>query len=99
MESKAIKLAKKIATILKNADYDDAQNALKIAKIMLPTPSAQRKKEQEKDKEQERSDQQEESAGSLEPADQYLMKVSKAMGRSIPAVQPETEIDDESELQ
>ena len=93
MESKAIKLAKKIATILQNEEYDDAVSALKIAKIMLPSPSAQRKKQKKKEEADLKTELEEATAGSLEPADAQLMRFSKAMGRSLPppANEDETE--------
>ena len=81
MESKAIKLAKKIATILNGEEYDDAVSALKIAKIMLPSPSAQRKSQKKKDNADATVEEQEANAGSLVPADEQLMRFSKAMGR------------------
>ena len=92
MESKAIKLAKKIATILNNEEYDDAVSALKIAKIMLPSPSAQRKSQKKKDNADAKAEEQEANAGSLVPADEQLMRFSKAMGRTLP---PPKELDDE----
>jgi hypothetical protein len=81
VESKAVKLAKKIFTILKDEEYEDSVSALKITKIMLPTPAARRKI-----KKQEEIEQEEDTTGSLVPADEDLMRFSKAMGRSVPIV-------------
>ena len=97
MESKAIKLAKKIATILNDEEYDDAVSALKIAKIMLPSPSAQRKSQKKKDNADAKAEEQEANAGSLVPADEQLMRFSKAMERTLPPP-VEVETDEGPEL-
>ena len=94
MESKAIKLAKKIFTILKDEEYDDATSALKMAKIMLPTPAVRRKLKKAAEEEAEES-----TEGSLVPADVELMKFSKAMGRTMPAAREAEEIEQPSELE
>ena len=94
MESKAIKLAKKIFTILKDEEYDDATSALKMAKIMLPTPAVRRKLQRAAEQEEEES-----TEGSLVPADVELMQFSKAMGRTMPAAREAEEIEQPSELE
>jgi hypothetical protein len=99
MESKAIKLAKKIATILNNEEYDDAVSALKIAKIMLPSPSVERKKQKKKEAAELAAEMNAATAGDLVPADQELMRFSKAMGQTLPTpIEVETE-EDSSEMQ
>jgi predicted transcriptional regulator len=92
MESKAIKLAKKIATILNDEEYDDAVSALKIAKIMLPSPSVERKKQKKKEAAELAAEMKAATAGELVPADEQLMRFSKAMGQTLP---PPKELDDE----
>jgi hypothetical protein len=86
MESKSVKLAKKIVTLLHNEDYQEAMSALKIVKILLPTPADRRKEQKQKEDQEDQS-----TAGSLVPADEELMSFSKAMGRSMPASEPEKE--------
>ena len=94
MESKAIKLAKKIFTILKDEEYDDATSALKMAKIMLPTPAVRRKLKKAAEQEAEES-----TEGSLVPADVELMQFSKAMGRATPVASEPAEAVSDEELE
>lgn len=93
MESKPLKLAKKIALILKDEDVSDAVNALKIAKLMLPPAAVQRSNQKKK---REAAEEKAESAGSLVPADEELMRFSKAMGQSAPVP---AEVEEPPELQ
>ena len=77
-------------TIFRDEDFDDCVNALKIARIMLPTPSARKKQKQE----EAEAEEQEANEGDLVPADSELMKFSKVMGRaSVPATEPNQEPD------
>jgi hypothetical protein len=94
VESKAIKLAKKIFTILKDEEYDDATSALKMAKIMLPTPAVRRKLKKAAEQEAEES-----TEGSLVPADEDIMKFSKAMGRAAQDVTQPEEVEMPTELE
>src|SRR5271170_886386 len=43
VEARAVKLAQKIVKFLAREDVQDSIRALQIAKILLPTPAAQRK--------------------------------------------------------
>ena len=79
-ESNAIGLSKKIVALLANADYQEAKTALKMAAILLPTPAARRKVQKDQETAQEND-----TTGSLVPADEDLMRFSKAMGRVMPA--------------
>ena len=79
-ESNAIRLSKRIVTLLKDEDYHEACDALKMAKILLPTPAARRRIEQKQEEAQEAD-----TTGNLVPADEDLMRFSKAMGRVMPA--------------
>ncbi len=45
MQSHSVELAAKILSLLKGEDFHDATSALKIAKILLPTPACQSKRE------------------------------------------------------
>ena len=84
MEPKATRLGKKIAALLKNEGYDDSLSALKIAKILLPTPT-QRKSQKKVEEES--------TTGDMVPADEQLMRFSKAMGGS---EAPEFEAEEET---
>lgn len=64
--------------ILSGQDSRDSLKALQIAKILLPAASSKRKDEREQE-EFERED-----AGALVPADEELLKFSKAMGHAMP---------------
>ena len=90
MESQTVKLAKKIAVLLKNEDYREATKALQMAKILLPTAADRRKLQKAKEKQEEES-----MEGSLVPADEDIMKFSKAMSNVEPseAVAPEPEME------
>jgi hypothetical protein len=95
MESQTvIKLAKKIAALLKNESYQDSVKALQMAKIMMPTTAERRKLQKAKEAEAEDS-----TEGSLVPADEEIMKFSKAMGRpNSETIQPsEVEMPEELE--
>lgn len=92
MESRAVKLAKKIFLILKDEEYEDSVSALKIAKIMVPTPAARRKAS----KAQQQKQDEVATEGMLVPADEDLLRFSKAMGSVVMA---EVKTDDEPELQ
>ena len=82
MESKEVRLAKKIVTLLKDEEYSDAVKALKLAKILLPTPAERKRVEKKKEEAEEK----EADKGSLVPADEELLKFSRAMGGATPAV-------------
>ena len=86
-ESAAIRLSKRIVTLLANEDYHEACDALKMAKILLPTPAAKRRVEQKKEDAQDAD-----TTGSLVPADQDLMRFSKAMGRATPEASEPDEV-------
>lgn len=87
MESKEVRLAKKIVTLLKDEEYSDAVKALKLAKILLPTPAERKRVEKKK----EEADEKEADKGSLVPADEELMRFSKVMGGTVPVIEPEPE--------
>lgn len=86
----SIKLAKRIVSLLKNEELRDSLRALQIAKILLPPASAKRKNQHQQE------DADAESAGALEPADEFLMRASKAMSAAV-TVAPR-EIDEEETL-
>ena len=45
MQSHSVELAARILSLLQGEDFHESINALKIAKILLPTPSGQRLRE------------------------------------------------------
>ena len=93
MDSSADKLARKIVILLKGADYQESVKALQIAKILLPTP-AQRRAQQKK---REAAEEIVSNEGDLTPADEDLMKFSKAMQGSEPAAVQEAKEEPELE--
>ena len=81
MESKELRLAKRIVNILKKEDYRDAMRALKLVGLLLPQPRKGKKEDAEVDP----------TKGDLIPADEELMKFSKVMGAAVPTPRENSE--------
>jgi hypothetical protein len=85
-ESKSVDLANRIVAILEPEDYHDAMDALRIVRILLPSPASRKRRAREEEDENP-------SRGDLPPADVELVRFSKAMGTpAVEAKKPEEDL-------